>query len=95
MNMATKEITDKIAINYILEKLKAGEKAFREGTKCPHSPGSLEEALHAYGWVKEDLRQSLMKHDPRYAASQQPPVAGKCAFPACDCKIDCSGKQIA
>jgi hypothetical protein len=71
MNMANKEITDSVAIKYIMERLKEGEKAFLDGTANPHHGGTLEHALFAYGWVKEDLRQALMKANPSYRAGQQ------------------------
>lgn len=75
--MANREITNKQVVEYIYSKLKEGEKAFRDKTPTPYHPDTLEGMLHIYGWVREDLRQQLMKADPQYAASQQPRLTGK------------------
>ena len=54
----------------IFALLEEGEEARRSGACSPYGGRTLEHCLSAYGWVKEDLRQALIKADPKYARSQ-------------------------
>lgn len=50
----------------------------REGAKariacapCPYPANTIAYFMHCEGWLCEDLRQALMKADPRYGDEQR------------------------
>lgn len=45
--------------HWVLEVFKDGERARETGDACPWPGGTLENALHAAGWVSRDLRITL------------------------------------
>lgn len=54
----------------ITRLIREGEQARRTGHPNPYHGQSVEHALHATGWVKEDLRLALIETSPSYAKSQ-------------------------
>jgi hypothetical protein len=53
------------AAEFIFKILREGEERRRTGAPSPYSGADLRHSLHAYGWVREDLRLALIKADPK------------------------------
>ena len=51
--------------------IKEGAHARINGTRCPYAANTVASMLHSVGWVREDLRQALIKADPRYGEEQR------------------------
>ncbi len=51
--------------------IKEGAHARIDGISCPYPPRTVAAMLHSVGWVREDLRQALIKADPRYGEEQR------------------------
>lgn len=51
--------------------IKEGAHARINGTVCPYPARTVAAMLHADGWVREDLRQALMKAKPAYGEEQR------------------------
>ena len=51
--------------------IKEGAHARINGTSCPYAAHTVAAMLHSAGWVREDLRQALIKADARYGEEQR------------------------
>lgn len=51
--------------------IKEGAHARINGTSCPYAARTVASMLHSVGWVREDLRQALIKAKPAYGEEQR------------------------
>lgn len=64
-------MTDAEIADALYAIFKGGAAARRAHTSTPYAAAErLKSMLHSFGWVQEDLRLALMKHDPNYRTGQ-------------------------
>ena len=64
-------MTEKEICTALYKFVKEGHALRLSGGACPYAGNTLAHMLSAIGWVSEDLRQALMRADPRYGAEQR------------------------
>ena len=62
---------EKEVCSRLYEYFKEGSQNRLSGRSNKHPGNSLAHMLSSFGWVQEDLRQALMKADPRYGEEQR------------------------